>query len=372
MMMGSAIDRLRVHLAKVDVGPYIAKRGAKIVPVIRHERMLPEGFLEALLQTQLPGQTQFKGLGTPKPRVKRRAKNAPEIADPDPVSLIHTIADGEQRYKSTDRRLGGEAPDPPPFPVNRLKAGEVSEQQRHQATLAINRFTKNKAMQPYFERFGRPTFVIAAGSPEGDDPRHVEDPGGRGESSAMAAWRSGVVYVYAPTTGNPDFLKQQAIPARGRKPQVSAGLGVGGPMAGEVDTVMQWGGADAILRHEYGHQVFFLAFDPERKDGESDLFEGKGGDAVMDEFFQVVFGESQKEVQEEIERSPNADVMPMHLNQSVIDAFGPLSSYAASAGVHEAAAEAFAVVTDPHYSRETSPYPPATQKVLDFVEDLVK
>jgi hypothetical protein len=381
-MMGSAIDRLRVHLAKVDVDPYIARRGEKIVPVIRHERGLPIGF-EALLQAQIPGQTQFKGLATPKPRKRRRSKNAPEIAEPDPVSLFHTIADGEERYKETDLKLGGSAINPPVFPLERLKADEVKESERHQSELAINRFMKNKAMQPFFNRFGRPTFVIANGTPEGDDPMHVEDPGGRGEAAAMAAWRAGVVYVYAPSAGNPAFLKGQHVPIRGKEPEVSTGPSGFSPMGGEVDTVMQWGGRDAILRHEYGHQVMFLAFDDARSDGESDAFGGKGGQAVLDGFFQTVFGRSSKEVQTEIEEQekekenkslglPSESGMPDDLGDSIEAALGPLSTYAVAGGLHEAAAEAFAVVTDPHYSRKTSPYPPATQKVLDYVEDLVK
>ena len=233
-------------------------------------------------------------------------------------------------------------------------------------------------MQPYFEEFGRPTFLVAARTYDGTDPRHagsIEEVGKPTRGGAvLAAWRAGVVTVYAPTAADSAWLKQRKIPIRGtREPKVSDGPN--SYYTPEITSVMDWSGRDAVLRHEYGHQVIFQAFDPNRPDGASEAFGGRGGKTVVDGFFRAMFnGKSRDEVYAEIDASgaSKGDALPPALNRELNRSLVPISTYAMLGGVHEAAAEAFAVVTDPRYDRETSPYPPESQRVLDFVEDLVK
>jgi hypothetical protein len=324
-----------------------------------------------------PGQLQFPE--PPKPRVRRPKAEPAIIAGPNPAEMREAIAVGNERFLRHNHAIGGRMRAPGPVPTDKLmaiEADEVTGAQRAEATKLIDKFMGNPSMQPYFERFGRPTFLVAARTYDGADPRTggaIEGEVGRSrKGSVLAAWRAGVVTVYAPTAADPVWLKQRKIPIRGTKvPKVSGGPG--NYYVPEITSVMDWSGRDAVLRHEYGHQVIFHAFDTKRPDGASDAFGGRGGQTVVDGFFRAMFdGKSYDEVMAEIGSRGEEAAIPPDLNRALNRSLIPISTYATLGGVHEAAAEAFAVVTDPRYDRETSPYPPEAQRVLDFVEDLVK
>jgi hypothetical protein len=352
----SAIENLITKLARVQVDPYVARRGEKIVPVIRHFRSMDDVF--NLLKTDRPEQLQFKGMRTRKPKAEPTV-----IAGPDPADVQEAIEEGNDRFIANSQRLGGNMPYPKPLDPFIFDSEGVSDEQRAESERLIAKFMKTPAMQPYFDRFGRPTFIIANRTDEGQDPRHQSVAGQTG--SVMAAWRAGVITMFGPTIGDVPWQKEQKIPARGARAVKASSPN---KMFG---TVIDWSGRDAVIRHEYGHQVMVQAFDPSRPDGASSEFGGLGGNSVWSGLFAAIFGKPGPQVEAEMAANPG-DGLPDDLQQDLIRAVAPLSAYAVIGGPQEAAAEAFAVVTDPRYDRETSPYPPETQRLLDYIESLME